>query len=167
MLNEAVGQSEAPERHGDIAVGEQFEHGRTDAAFAGAVFDYDEVAVAARYIYNECLVERFGKAQIDVRDAPVGRCAALEVECTRRGGMFGGQPLEERGHFCTQGAEGEHGQRAVAAPQEAAATDFDGFERTPPVGARTGTAGIANHEGAAFGQLSRVHEAPQLAFVHW
>ena len=110
MLNEAVGQSEAPERHGDIAVGEQFEHGRTDAAFAGAVFDHDEVAMVARNIYNECLVEWFGKAQIDVCDAPVGRCAALEVECTRGGGMFGGQPLEERGHFCAQGAEGEHGQ---------------------------------------------------------
>ena len=110
MLNEAVGQSEAPERHGDIAVGEQFEHGRTDAAFAGAVFDHDEVVVPARNIYNECLVEWFGKAQIDVCDASVGRCAALEVECTRGGGMFGGQPLEERGHFCAQGAEGKHGQ---------------------------------------------------------
>ena len=51
----------------------------------------------------------------------------------------------------TAGAEGEHGQCAVAFAKQAAATDFDGFERTPPVGARTGTAYdtlcAATHDG--------------------
>ena len=147
-------------------VGQEFEHGRTDAAFARSVFDDDEAAVSARYINKECLVERFGKAQIDVRDAPVGGSRGLKVGRTARGRELNGQLRDEIGHFGAEGTESEHCQRAVAFAQQAAATDFDGFERTTPVGAMAGTARVADDKGAAAGQLCRVHEAAQLAFVH-
>ena len=50
VFDEAVGQTETLHRHLNAVVGQEFEHGRTDAAFARGVFDDDEAAVRARYI---------------------------------------------------------------------------------------------------------------------
>ena len=76
VLHKVVGQADALHRAGEIVVGQEFENGRADTAFAHTVFKSDEAPVGARHVEDEGFVERFGKAKVDVGDAQVRAMAS-------------------------------------------------------------------------------------------
>ena len=136
-------------------VGQEFENGRPDTAFAHTVFKGDEAPVGARHVEDEGFVERLGKAQVDVGDAQVR--------------AFCGESSDGIGCHIANRTEREEGHITLPISasifEQTSAPHFDGLQRAAPVDPSAAAARVADEERSFGLLLCGEHEAAQFVLV--